>query len=457
MSKLFPRGGLESRKRFPSLFQPGITGITMSMRSLYCFVGTTILLASFSATIHGADRSWPQFRGPSGQGISLAEKLPISWSESEGVRWKTPVHGRGWSSPVVADGKVWLSTATEDGRLLSAICVSAESGEILHDKVLFKVSEPQFAHKFNSYASPTPVIAGKRVVVSFGSPGIACLDTETYSVLWERRDIECNHFRGAGSSPIVFGDLLILNFDGSDHQFVTALDLRSGKTVWHTQRSIDFQDLNEQGLPDRDGDWRKAFSTPHVAFIGETPLLLSIGSKALYGYEPLTGRELWRTESRVGHSASTRPTIAGDLIVYCTGFSKGELWCVRPGGRGDVTDTHVNWKLKRSVPNKPSLILHDGSIFMIHDGGVASCVDLATGQPVWQERVGGNYSASPILHEGRIYFFSEEGKATVIEAKREFQVLATNQLDDGFMASPAVVENALILRTKTNLYRVEAK
>ncbi len=410
-------------------------------------------IASFSHIIF-AQASWPQFRGPSGQGYSAADKLPDSWSETENVQWKVPIHGRGWSSPVVADQRVWLTTATEDGRQLSAICLDVVTGEMLFDSILFTVEEPQFAHKFNSYASPTPVLDGGKAYITFGSEGTACLDANTFEVLWRRTDIECNHFRGAGSSPIVFGGLLIMNFDGSDHQFVTALDKLTGRTVWHTKRSIDFQDLNEKGLPDRDGDWRKGFSTPHITNTGGRPALLSIGSMGLYAYEPLTGRELWRVESRVGHSASTRPTIAGDRIVYCTGFSKGELWCVNPGGVGNVSDSHVLWKLKRSVPNKPSLIYDSNTIFMIHDGGVASCVDIESGKPVWQERIGGNYSASPLLHRGTIYFFSEEGKTTLIDASREFAIKSVSHLDDGFMASPAVVDSSLILRSKTSVYRI---
>lgn len=414
-----------------------------------------VWIACAVSVLGGSIRAdWPQFRGPSGQGISDADALPLSWGEDSNVAWKTAVHGKGWSSPVVAGGKIWLTTATEDGRLLSGICVNAESGAVLLDRILFRVDQPQFAHKFNSYASPTPATDGERVYLSFGAEGTVCLNAETGELLWQRRDIYCNHFRGAGSSPVIHNNLLIMNFDGSDRQFVIALDKYSGRTVWRTKRSIDFQDLNEHGQPDREGDWRKAFSTPHVAFFDGEPVLLSLGSKCLYGYEPSSGREKWRIESRIGHSGSTRPTVGKDRIFYCTGFAKGELWCVRPGGNGNVTDSHVLWKLKRGVSNKPSLILFEDSIFMIHDGGVASCIDAATGRPIWQERIGGNYSASPLLHGRKIYFFSEEGKTTVTAASRNFEVLAVNQLDDGFMASPAVFENSLILRTKSHLYRI---
>ncbi|MCS1411534.1 MAG: Outer membrane protein assembly factor BamB [Verrucomicrobia subdivision 3 bacterium] len=425
----------------------------MISRMCHSFVAFgAVCVASAATDISHAN--WPQFRGPTGQGISKAENLPIFWCEDVNVGWKTAIHGKAWSSPVAYGDMVWLSTATEDGRRLSGLCVDVMSGAIEFDEVLFQVDKPQFTHKFNSYASPTPVIDGKRVYITFGSEGTVCLDMASKKVLWAREDIECNHFRGAGSSPIIYENLLIMNFDGSDYQFVIALDKYSGRTVWRTKRSVDFQDLDENGLPERDGDWRKGFSTPHVGFFDGVPVLLSLGSMCLYSYEPLSGRELWRVESRVGHSGSTRPTVSYDRIFYCTGFAKGELWCVKPGGVGDVTESHVLWKLKRSVSNKPSLILSKGLIFMIHDGGVASCVEAESGQPIWQERVGGNYSASSLLNDGKIYFFSEEGKTTVISASKEFEVLATNQLDDGFMASPAVIGNSLILRTKSHLYRI---
>ncbi len=392
---------------------------------------------------------WPQFRGPTGQGVSSAQELPLRWSEEDGVLWKQAVHGRGWSSPVVAGGEIWLTTATEDGRVLSVLAVDAGDGRILHDQALFRVEEPQFAHKFNSYASPTPVADAEHVYVTFGAEGTACIRLSDRRVLWTRTDIRCNHFRGAGSSPILFGGLLIMNYDGSDHQFVTALDKRTGETVWRTRRSIDFQDLGEDGLPIMDGDLRKAFSTPHLARFGGTPALLSIGSKCLYAYDPLSGRELWRVESRVSHSASTRPTVGSGRIYYCTGFPRGEVWCVEPG-----ESPRVLWTLQRSVSNKPSMILHGGMLFLIHDGGVASCVSARDGSVLWQERVGGNYSASPLLHQDRIYFFSEEGKTTVVAAEGEYRELASSRLDGGFMASPAVIGDSLVLRTKTHLYRI---
>src|SRR6266480_116705 len=427
----------------------------------------SLVLATLAIGAGRANDRWPQFRGPNGDGHSDSNGLPLHWSETENVKWKAAIHGKGWSSPVVWSNQVWLTTATEDGHELFVVCVDRDSGNILRDQKVFEVEKPQFCHAFNSYASPTPVIEEGRIYASFGSPGTACLDTKTGKVLWERRDFECNHYRGAGSSPILYGALLIVNFDGSDHQFVVALDKQTGKTVWRRERSIDFKDLDANGQPQTEGDLRKAFATPQVAVLDGQPVLISQGAKAAYAYEPLTGREIWRVEERTSHSAGTRPVVGHGMIFVPTGWSTGEILALKPGTAGEVIDANADstpdakrrlqvvWKAKRNVPKKPSLLLMNDLLFGIDDGGVASCLDAKAGTEVWRERVGGNYSASPVNAEGRIYFFSEEGKTTVIEARRQFKVLAENQLEDGFMASPAIAGEAFFLRTRTHLYRIE--
>ena len=411
------------------------------------------------------DADWPQFRGPRGDGTSASTGLPVRWSEQEHVKWKTPVHGRAWSSPVIQGDQIWMRTATEDGKELFAVCVDRRTGRIIHDQKLFDVERPQFAHKFNTYGSPTPVIEDGRVYITFGSPGTACLESQTGRVLWERRDFVCNHYRGAGSSPILYGDLLIMNFDGSDHQFVVAMDKRTGKDVWRKQRSIDYKDLGPDGKPETEGDFRKGFGTCHVSTLDGRPTLLSQGSKAVYGYDPLTGEEFWRVEERTSHSASSRLVAGLGLVFVPSGWSTGQLLAIRPGKNGEVIDANTDdtpatqlrlaWKTKRSVPRKPSLLLLGELLFGIEDGGVATCWEARTGNVLWNERVGGNYSASPLAADGRIYCFSEEGKTAVLAAARDFRKLAENNLDDGFMSSPAVVGKALFLRTRTHLYRIE--
>jgi len=414
-----------------------------------------LLLTSYPA-MSGAE-NWPQFRGPDGNGHSDAHGLPVHWSETRNVVWKTPIHDRGWSSPVIYGKQIWLTSASKDSRELFVLCIDRDTGKIIRDWKLFDVAQPQFVHPFNTAASPTPVIEEGRVYITFGSPGTACIDTKKFQVLWERRDIECNHFRGAGSSPILFQNLLLMHFDGSDHQFVMALDKQTGKTVWKTNRSIDFQDLNENGKPAADGDLRKAFATPHVERINGRWEMISLGAKAAYSYDPFTGRELWRVEERGQHSASTRPVVGQGMIFYPTGFSAGQLFAVRTGGEGLITDTHVVWKVTRGVSNKPSILLVDGLIYMIGDTGIASCIDAQTGEHVWQQRIGGEYSASPLYADGRLWFFNEDGKTTVLKPGRVFERVGENHLDEGSLASTAIAGKAFYLRTRTDLYRIQEK
>lgn len=416
-----------------------------------------LVLAAAASVPALLSADWPQFRGPAGDGHAKSAALPLTWAENTNVAWKTTIHGRGWSSPVIFGSQIWITTATTDGRELSAIALDRTTGKIQHDLKLFQVETPQFAHAFNSYASPTPVIEKGRIYVTFGSPGTAAIDTTTGKVVWQRRDLECNHFRGAGSSPILHGNLLLMHFDGSDRQYVVALDKRTGTTVWKTERSIDFQDLGPDGKPQADGDFRKAFSTPHVASFGGRQILISLGSKAAYAYDPATGKELWRIEERTNHSASTRPVVGHGMIFYPSGFATGQLLAVRPDANGSASDAHIAWKLTRGVPQKPSLTLVGDLLFMINDRGIASSVDAKTGDVVWTSRIPGEYSASPVAAPGRVYFFNEGGRATVIEAGRAFKVLGESDLGDGFMATPAVDGNAFILRSRSHIYRVEER
>src|SRR5581483_3292257 len=224
---------------------------------------TLVLLAAEARAAD--DLNWPEFRGPRGDGVSTSTGLPLTWSETNHVKWKTAIKGRGWSSPVIWGKQVWVSSATPDGHELYALCVDRETGKILIDEKLFDIEKPQYAHPFNSYASPTPVIEEGRIYVTFGSPGTACVDTKTGKVLWDRRDLECNHYRAAGSSLMLDNGRLYLDFDGSDHQFLMAFDARNGKTIWRAERSIDFKDLGPDGKPLREGDFRKAYATCRIA------------------------------------------------------------------------------------------------------------------------------------------------------------------------------------------------
>jgi len=402
-----------------------------------------------------AGETWPQFRGPTGQGHSDSTGLPTHWNETQNVAWKTRIHGLGWSTPVVWGQQVWVTTATEDGGDMFAVCLDRETGSIVHDLHLFhnETVEP-LGNDVNCYASPSPVIEEGRLYVHFGSYGTACVDTRTGKVLWQRRDLPCRHYRGPGSSVILFEDKLILTMDGVDVQYLAALDKQTGRTLWKTDRTTRWTDWGADGNPIAEGDYRKAYSTPIIAMVEGEPVMVAPGAKAAFAYDPRNGRELWHiTYDGFSNAAAS---LYGHGLFFINGAHRSGLYAVRPGGSGDVTDSHVIWKYPKNILYKPSPVLVDELIYMVDDGGVATCLEAATGQEVWKERMGGKFSASPVYADGRIYFLSEDGTATVLEPGRQYKVLAQNKLDDGFMASPAVAGRALFLRTRTHLYRIEA-
>jgi outer membrane protein assembly factor BamB len=407
---------------------------------------------------------WPEFRGPSGDGHVAAHGdakligLPLHWSETNNIRWKTEIPHRGWSTPVVLGNQVWLTTATEDGHDFSAIRVDADTGKILFNEKVFHSDNPEplgNGASMNCYATPSPLIEPGHVYVHFGSFGTACLDTETGKVLWKRNDLPCRHYRGPSSSLVSFENLLILTMDGADLQYVAALDKKTGETVWKTARSVVWNDENVPGPMARDGDLRKAHSTPLIVNSAGKVQMISGGAKAAFGYDPRTGRELWKVQYP-DWSVAPRPIFDHGVAFIVTGLTKKELWAVKTDGQGDVTDTAVLWRLKTHVGKYASPLLVNGLIYTAADESFVTCLEASTGQLVWTERVGGKYAASPIFADGRIYLFDQEGTTTVIKPGRSLEILATNHLANGFMASPAVAGRALYLRTKTDLYRVES-
>ena len=403
------------------------------------------LLAGAGATsaqdLSLAKEDWPEFRGPGGQGHSVERGLPLEWGEGKNVAWKTPVPGLGWSSPVVAGGRVWITTAVEQrGISLRALAFEAASGREVVNVEIFKIpASRREINPKNSWASPTPVIDGDRVYVHFGADGTAAL-SNTGAILWKARfDYQSQH--GAGGSPIVFGDLLIMNCDGSDVAFVIALDKNTGKVRWKTNR----------GFP---AD--QAYTTPLVIRAADRDQLLSVGAFRARAYDPLSGREIWRVRYDEGFSNVPRPVFAHGLVYVATGFQQPSLLAVRPDGTGDVTKTHVAWALKRGAPLTPSPLAVGDELYIVNDGGIATCLDGRTGALIWQQRLGGTYSASPVFADGRIYFLAEQGVTTVIAPGKEFRRLATNTLDGGLLASMAISGGSLFLRTDSHLYRIRA-
>lgn len=406
-------------------------------------LGLTVLFATPPA-------SWPQFRGPDGQGRADARRVPQTWSESENIVWKRPIPGRGWSSPVIRGAGIWLTTATTDESspriVLHALEVNLNDGRVTRDIELFAVAGPPKINAKNSHASPTGVLEPGRFYAHFGSLGSAAIDTETGAVVWTNRDLVVDHKEGPGSSPIIWEDLFIVHCDGIDAQYVAALDKATGTLVWKTPRPTE--------LPENT-DFRKAYSTPLVIEVAGTAQLISPGADWVIAYEPRTGKEIWRVHYS-GFSNVPRPVFDGERVAICTGFMKPQLWAIDPKGRGDVTASHVRWQHTAQVPANPSPILVGDDLYMVSDQGIVHCLNAKTGRVNWKERIGGNFSASPILAAGRLYFFDEEGVTTVLEPGAKPRILARNELDGSIMATPAVIDPAFILRTDQALYRIES-
>jgi outer membrane protein assembly factor BamB len=381
-------------------------------------------------------QDWPQFRGPTGQGHSDERGLPLTWSETKNVRWKVAIPGRGWSSPAIQGDRIWLTTATDEGKSLRAISVDRNTGAILQNVEVFRLKSQGNLNSKNSQASPTPVLEGDRVYLHFGAYGTACI-TQSGEIVWKTRLDYDNGQHGPGGSPVIYDNLLILSCDGQDVQYVVALDKQTGKIRWKKLR-----------------EGYQAYTTPLIVRLPAGDQVISPGAFRAVSYEPRTGKELWQVRYGDGFSNVPRPVYGDGMVFICTGFQQPSLLAVRLDGRGDVTKSHIAWTLKRGVSLTPSPLLVGDELYMVSDNGVASCIDAKTGSPYWQVRLGGNHSASPLYADGRIYFLSEEGESVVIAPGKEFKALAKNQLDGPTLASMAVSNGSIFVRSQTHLYRL---
>ena len=405
-------------------------------------LGLWLLLATIGTAVRADD--WPEFRGPTGQGHAADVGVALEWSERTNITWKTPVPGRGWSSPVIGDGRLWITTAVDgdDGATsLRLLAFDVESGREVINVEVFGTDETSAPNPKNSLASPTPVIDpdGERVYVHFGASGTAAVTTRG-DVLWRIRfPYDSQH--GNGGSPVLYGDRLILNIDGYDTAFVVAVDAATGAERWRATR---------------DEPISQAYSTPLRIRVDDTDQIVSVGAFRTTAHDPESGREIWRVGYPNGFSNVPRPVFGHGLVYLSTGFNTPTLLAVRADGEGDVTRSHVAWRLRRGAPLTPSPLLVDGELYVLSDFGIATCVDALTGEIHWQARIGGNHSASPVFADGRIYFQNEVGVTTVIAPGPEFQELAKNELDGSMLASMAVADGSIFIRTDTHLYRIDA-
>lgn len=401
------------------------------MRSLL-----TVFLTLHCLINAAAAQDWPQFRGPAGQGIADVRGVPSEWSEQENITWKVPIAGLGWSSPVVDERLVWLTTAVPEEGSLRVMAIDRAGGKTVHDIEVFREADLGRVNAKNSYASPTPVLDGKFVFVHFGNYGTACLTTSG-KIVWSRK-LEYDHRHGPGGSPVVWGDLLIVSCDGTDVQYTVALDKKTGDVRWKSEHP-----------------GQQAYSTPLVIEVDGQPQLITSGGDNLIAYAPRDGRELWRCRHG-GHSVIPRPVYDNGLLYFCTGYWSPLLMAVRTGGSGDITDSHVAFTAKRAIPHTPSPLVAAGRLYMISDQGVLTCLDATSGKEIWKQRLGGTFSASPTLADGKLYLVNENGTTFVVAPGNKYKLLAENHLDGRTFASPAFVGRSIYLRSDTHLYRIEA-
>ncbi len=411
------------------------------MKSKVVFV---LSLLALGVSANAGD--WPEFRGPGKQGHTEQSGLPVSWDTEKNVVWKKPVPGAGWSSPVVADGKIFMTSAMNvdgEGELDPRIlCYDVKTGVMLFNHRVFKLKTEHATkkHKKNGFASPTPIVRDGKVYVHFGHMGTACVDTSG-KLVWKNQDLDYSPVHGNGGSPELVGDALIFSRDGKDNPNVVALHKDTGKVLWTHER-------------DSNATRKFSFSTPLTIEVAGKQQVITCGSGEVSALDPATGREIWEADYDQGYSVIPRPVYGHGMIFIATGYNKPNVLAIRVDGKGDVTNSHVAWINKRSAPHTPSLLQVGNELYMVSDGGIASCLDAHTGDVHWSERLGGNYSASPLYGEGRVYFQSEQGEGIVIKAGKEFEVLSRNDLGEKTFASYAVVGSDFIIRTETQLYRI---
>lgn len=395
---------------------------------------------------HAGEVEWPQFRGPTGQGLSQATGVPLRWSVDTNVAWKVET-GRGWSSPVLSGGRLYLTAARgEDAGgdvTLHAMCINAADGKTVWDTVLFtpKKSETSAIHRKNSLASGTPIVADGRLYAHFGHMGTAALDLNG-KVLWKQESIKYLPVHGNGGSPALAEGMLIFSCDGAKDPFVVGLDAATGAVQWKTPRNTTA---------------KKPFSfcTPLVINAGGAAEAIIPGSGFVAAYAPKTGKEIWRVGYGEGYSVVPRPVFAHGLLFVSSSFDKPVLKAIRPGGAaGDVTESHVAWTHAKGAPHTGSMLVVGDELYFISDGGIATCADAKTGTVHWSERIGGDNSASPFYAEGRVYFLNETGTTTVVKAAKQFEVLAKNEIGERTLASCAVADGTIFLRGETHLFRI---
>lgn len=415
------------------------------MRAICLFWGLVIGLLGGLNQVNG--QYWVEFRGENGSGHSDFKNIPTEWSdESENIKWKAPLEGLGWSSPVIAGDRIWLTSSDTEKNQLSVQVLDLESGQPLKSTVVFEKTLGRI-HKKNSHASPTAILDGERVYVHFGDHGTAALDLEA-NVIW-KRDLDYGHFHGPGGSPLLVDDKLIISCDGDDAQYLIALNKQTGETIWQVEKKHIHPARIQGGkmMP-------IAFSTPTLRQVGDVKEAVICGADHIAGFDVETGRERWWA-SYDGYSVVPRPIFYRDLVYYSSSYNDAVLYALKLGGEGDLTG-QIQWQTNRHAPHNPTPLIVEDLLFSVSDRGIAQCLDAATGEVYWTERLGRAYSASPIFVDGKIYFQDETGGTTIIRPARKFEKLAENKITGRTLATPVPIPGGLLIRTDEALLRIDS-
>jgi outer membrane protein assembly factor BamB len=405
------------------------------------------LALALSNNVAAAD--WPEFRGSNAQGQSEATNLPLTWSPTAGIAWKAAVAGVGWSSPVVIGERIYLTSALPIGgvedpkadRSLHALALDAATGKPVWDVEIFTATSPRM-HRKNSHASPTPVYEEGKLYVHFGHLGTACLDAVTGKTIWATQEFAYSPVHGAGSSPVLFEDLLIFSADAEKDPKVIALDKTTGKQRWAFARQSEAKK-------------KFSFCTPLLIDVNGQKQLISPGSGVVNALNPKDGAEIWRCDYAEGYSVVPRPVYAHGMVFVSSSYDKPVLKAIKVDGKGDVTETHVAWTIDKAVPHNPSMALIGDELYFVADNGILTCADAKTGQIHYSERCTGPISASLLVADGKLYLQDEKGLGVVVKPGKTFEILAQNDLGERSLASYAVIGSDLLIRTEGNLYRIK--
>jgi outer membrane protein assembly factor BamB len=400
-----------------------------------------------------AQNDWTHFRGSHLNGISADSLVPVSWNDTTNILWKAEIKGRGWSSPVVYGNQVWVTTASTDGKEMSGICIDFNTGRLVYDLLLFRQDSIYRKHPVNSYATPTPCIEDGFVYLNYGSSGTACVSTADGRIVWKRDDLKVDHMQGTGSSPIIYKDFLIVHYEGTDQQFIVAMNKRTGETVWRADRPHEYYDpLQPVG--------KKAYVTPFVINVEGKDLLISNGAAVCNAFDILTGREVWRIPQGEDSTISMPVSEDGVLFFYTSfvtplqGEKYAELMAVDPKGSGNIGGTNVLWRVKTPVLQLLTPLVKDGIIYTVDTRNNLLVIDSKTGSTIYTTKLRSKFNSSPVYAGGKVYFTSVKGETIVLKAGRTPEILTENILTGEVFATPAIVRNSILFRNDKALYRI---